>query len=143
MSNSLGMYVHLTVLEGEKALAWYQSVFGASVKAKHVAEDNKRVLFAILNLFGGHVFVSDSFPEHNPDTSAPGSAQTSTCTIHIDFADPNEVNRLIAAAEAAGATVTMKPEDVYWGDRYGRIRDPFGHVWSFGARAVEQQHSTG
>ena len=138
MPNPLGLYVHLTVTGGDKALEWYKCVFGAEVKALHMAEDQHRVMFAILSMFGGHVFLSDVFPELTPDTQAPAATTPPTCTLHVDFADPNEVNAVVARAEAAGATITMKPEDVYWGDRYGRIRDPFGHVWSFGARAVEQ-----
>ncbi|MBL8882080.1 MAG: VOC family protein [Hyphomicrobium sp.] len=137
MANPLGLYVHLTVLGGDKAIAWYCSVFGAQIKARHMAEDQHRVMFAILAMFGGHVFLSDVFPELIADTQAPSAAVPPTCTLHIDLEDPNEVNAVVARAQAAGATVTMKPEDVFWGDRYGRIRDPFGHVWSFGARATQ------
>ena len=134
MSGSLGLYVHLTVDGGERAIGWYQSVFGAELKAKHLADDKERVLFAILEVFGGHVFLSESFAEYGSDTAAPGAERLPSCAIHIDFAEPNDVNSVVAKAEAAGAVVTMKPEDVYWGDRYARLRDPFGHVWSFGAR---------
>lgn len=142
MGNPLGLYVHLTVNGGDKAIAWYAAVFGAQVAALHKAEDQHRVMFAILSVFGGHFFVSDVFPELTPDTQAPSETVAPTCTLHIDFEDPNEVNAVVTRAEAAGATVTMKPEDVYWGDRYGRIRDPFGHVWSFGARAQSQAPQT-
>ncbi|MEQ1716526.1 MAG: VOC family protein [Hyphomicrobium sp.] len=139
MADELGLYVHLTVTGGGRAVQWYEQVFEATLKAKHMAEDGERLLFAILAVFGSHVFVSDEFPESGPDTAAPGHSRPPSCTIHIDFAHPHDVNKIVARAEAAGATVTMKPEDVYWGDRYGRICDPFGHVWSFGARAVPQQ----
>jgi len=142
MSNPLGLYMHLTVDGGEKAIAWYQSVFGAEVKAKHMAPDQKRVLFAIVGMFGGNVFVSDIFPETESDTAAPNAQRRPTSTLHVDLADPNEVNAIVSAAHAAGATVTMKPDDAQWGDRYGRIRDPFGHVWSFGARAAAKQKSS-
>jgi PhnB protein len=134
LTGSLGLYVHLTVEGGERAISWYQSVFGATLKAKHMADDKERVLFAILEVFGGHVFVSESFAEYGSDTAAPSSERLPSCAVHIDFIDPNDVNGIVAKAEAAGAMVTMKPGDVYWGDRYARLRDPFGHVWSFGAR---------
>ena len=143
MANALGLYVHMTVAGGDKAIAWYQSVFGAEVKALHMAEDQHRVMFAVLTMFGGHVFISDVFPELVADTQAPSASVPPTCMLHVDFEDPNEVNAVVARAEAAGALVTMKPEDVYWGDRYGRIRDPFGHVWSFGARAQPQPANEG
>ena len=138
MANPLGLYVHLTVTGGDKAIAWYTEVFGAELKARHMAEDQHRVLFAILAMFGGHVFVSDVFAELTPDTQAPSAATPPTCTLHVDLEDPAEVNAIVNRAEAAGAAVTMRPEDVYWGDRYGRIRDPVGHVWSFGARGQGQ-----
>jgi PhnB protein len=138
MGNTLGLYMHMTVHGGDKAVAWYKLVFGAEVKALHMAEDQHRVMFAVLSVFGGHMFLSDVFPELTPDTQAPSASVAPTCTLHVDFEDPNEVNAVVARAEAAGAAVTIKPEDVYWGDRYGRIRDPFGHVWSFGARAQAQ-----
>ena len=142
MANPLGIYVHLTVHEGDKAIAWYCANFGAKIEARHIAEDQRRVMFAILGMFGGHVFLSDAFPEFGPDTQPPSAAVAPASTIHVDLADPNEVNAVISRAEAAGATVTMRPEDVFWGDRYGRIRDPFGHVWSFGARASEPPPQT-
>ena len=141
MTTSFGLYVHLTVTHGDKALAWCKDVFGAEVMALHMAEDQRRVMFAILAMFGGHVFLSDSVPELTPDTQPPSPETPPTCTLHVDFEDPNAVNAVVAKAEAAGAVVTMKPEDVYWGDRYGRIRDPFGHVWSFGARAPQPTQS--
>jgi len=141
MATSFGLYVHLTVMHGDQAIAWYKQVFGAEVVALHMAEDQHRVMFAILAMFGDHVFLSDVFPELMPDTQAPSASVPPTCTLHVDFEDPNEVNAVVSRAEAAGATVTMKPEDVYWGDRYGRIRDPYGHVWSFGARATQPAQS--
>ena len=46
---------------------------------------------------------------------------------------PREVDAAVDRAARAGATVVMPAADQYWGDRYGQVRDPFGHVWSFGA----------
>ena len=43
------------------------------------------------------------------------------------------IDAAIARAAAAGAEVVMKPEGAFWGARYGRVRDPFGHVWAFNA----------
>lgn len=111
MTTSFGLYVHLTVTHGDKALAWYKDVFGAEVMALHMAEDQRRVMFAILAMFGGHVFLSDSVPELTPDTQPPSPETPPTCTLHVDFEDPNAVNAVVAKAEAAGAVVTMKPEE--------------------------------
>jgi PhnB protein len=54
-------------------------------------------------------------------------------TININLASPADVDAAIARAAEAGADVTLPPEDMFWGARYGRVRDPFGHVWAFNA----------
>lgn len=48
-------------------------------------------------------------------------------TIHLQV---TEVDRRFQQAVDAGATVVMPPEDQFWGDRYGQVQDPFGHLWS-------------
>jgi len=69
--------------------------------------------------------MSDAFP--GGDSSSPSMAGTTTVNLHIYSKD---VNKLWARAVAAGAEPTMPLEDQFWGERYGKLRDPFGHVWS-------------
>jgi uncharacterized glyoxalase superfamily protein PhnB len=64
-----------------------------------------------------------------PDCGAlgPKSLKGSPVTIHMYVED---VDAAVAQAVAAGATVTMPVADMFWGDRYGQVEDPFGHRWS-------------
>jgi PhnB protein len=58
--------------------------------------------------------------------------------INIHLPAPADIDAAVARAEAAGAHVVMPAGDVFWGARYARIRDPFGHVWSFNAPLAQQ-----
>jgi uncharacterized glyoxalase superfamily protein PhnB len=72
------------------------------------------------------LFLGDEFPEHGGCTS-PQALGGCTATIHLSVPD---VDATVGNAIAAGAIVTMPVADMFWGDRYGRLRDPFGHHWS-------------
>ena len=55
----------------------------------------------------------------------------------VAFARPGDA--AVARAKTAGAKVILEPQDVFWGSRYGRIQDPFGHVWEFNAPLAGEQ----
>jgi len=74
------------------------------------------------------VFVVDDFPElNNGKGSSPTAIGGTPITLHRDVAD---VDAAVDRAVAAGATLAWGPEDMFWGDRYARLADPFGHQWS-------------
>ena len=99
-----------------------------------MAQDGKRVLHAAIELFSGEVLLHDEFPEHgNADVLAPTTRGGASMAINVNLSGPAEVDAAIARAKAAGATVTFEFGDMFWGARYGRVRDPFGHVWAFNA----------
>jgi uncharacterized glyoxalase superfamily protein PhnB len=80
----------------------------------------------------GSVVIGDStlmLVDENPAWGAlgPKSLKGSPVTIHLYVPD---VDAAVAQAVAAGATVTMPVADMFWGDRYGMLQDPFGHNWS-------------
>jgi uncharacterized glyoxalase superfamily protein PhnB len=80
------------------------------------------------------LFVCDDFPEW---TGRPRSAQQlggTPVTLHHYVRD---VDATMARAAAAGATVTMPATDMFWGDRYGKLSDPFGHEWSFATHIAD------
>lgn len=84
--------------------------------------------------FGGFakamVMLNDDFPDMNDGTSAtPEALGGSPVTVHLTVAD---VDGKFQRAFDAGATVVMPLDDMFWGDRYGELRDPFGHLWSLG-----------
>lgn len=129
---------HLTVRGGVEAIEFYKRAFGAVENFKQLADDGKRVLHATLSMFGGQVMLCDEFPEHSPDTASPQSCGGASVTMHVNLRLPEDVDQAVDRAVREGATVTAPVEDTFWGMRYGRLRDPFGHVWSLGAGLPEK-----
>jgi len=129
---------YLTVKGGLDAIALYERAFGAELLTHKIADDGKRVLHAALDVFGTMIMLSDEFPEYEPDSKAPASVGATTFTLHVGFDDPADVDAAIARAAAAGCTVTIAAMDAFWGMRYGRLKDPFGHAWAFGAPLPDQ-----
>ncbi|MBN9521749.1 VOC family protein [bacterium] len=119
---------HLVVNGAAKAVEFYQAAFAAEVGG--VMPDptgSGRVMHAHVKILGADLFLCDDFPEHCGGVArAPQGA--SPVTLHLCVANADAA---IAKAAAAGATVTMPADDMFWGDRYGKVTDPFGHEWSF------------
>lgn len=124
---------HLCVKGGLDAIAFYAKAFGATETMKQIAEDGRRVLHANLAMFGGEIMLHDEFPEFGPDLLAPTTRGGASLAINVNLPTAADVDAAMKRAADAGATVTMPAEDAFWGSRYGRIRDPFGHVWAFNA----------
>ncbi len=125
---------YLTVQGGLDAIKFYEDAFDAEEVALMMADDGKRVLHAELELNDGTLMLSDNFAEiGNHGSSAPGTAGGNSVTIHLDLKKPKHVDRTVEQAVTAGATIIMPPQDMFWGARYARLRDPFGHVWSLNA----------
>ena len=129
---------YLTVDRGLDAIAFYERAFGAELLTHKMADDGKRVLHAALDVFGTMIMLSDEFPEYEPGSRAPTSLGGTTFTLHVGFDDPAQVDAAMTNAAAAGCTVTMPAMDAFWGMRYGRLEDPFGHAWAFGAPLPDQ-----
>lgn len=125
--------VHLCVKGGKEAIAFYEKAFDAVETFEQMAEDGVRVLHANLAMFGSEVMLHDEFPEFGIDVLSPLTRGGASLTVNINLKTPAEVDRAIVKAAAAGAAITMPPGDMFWGARYGRVRDPFGHVWAFNA----------
>jgi PhnB protein len=109
----------------EEALTFYERAFGARVIERNVAQDGKRLMQASAKINGGWIMLSDDFPEMGFTAPAPGAV-----TLHLQVDDADTWWR---RALDAGATVTMEIADQFWGDRYGQLKDPFGHSWSVGS----------
>ena len=102
-----------------------------------MAQDGKRVLHCELAFNGGAVKLSDSFPDMDGHTAAPG-AGPAPVTIHLNVNEPKHVDQSIQEAVKAGAIVILPAQDTFWGARYGRIRDPFGYIWALHAPLKKQ-----
>jgi PhnB protein len=125
--------VYLTVSKGLEAIEFYKRAFGAEVVYQELTEDKKQVMHAALKAFGGHFMLSDYFPEYIKDVAPRAAEGTPSIAIHVNLKTPLEVDGVIARAQGAGATVTMPATDTFWVMRYGRVKDPYGYVWAFGA----------
>ena len=125
-----GLTPHLTIPDrrGAEAVAFYGRAFAAEPAMEPLlAEDGARIMHAHLRINGGSVMLADDWPEMRGGTPTPPPAAV---TLHLQVDD---ADAWFARAVAAGATATMPPEDMFWGDRYGRLHDPFGHSWAVGS----------
>lgn len=78
-------------------------------------------------------FPNTKNPDGENDVLSPVTRGGASVALNINLAKPADVDAAVNRAVAAGATVIMPVEDTFWNARYGRIRDPFGHVWAFNA----------
>lgn len=120
---------HLVVDDAAAAIDFYVKAFGATELGRVPGPDG-RLVHAALTLNGATVMLNDDFPEYNDGKSqTPRALGGSPVTIHLTVTD---VEARFAQAVDAGAEVVMPLEDQFWGDRYGMVKDPFGHQWSLG-----------
>ncbi|WP_166906414.1 VOC family protein [Mycobacterium sp. DL440] len=121
---------HLVVDDAAAAIDFYVKAFGATELGRVPGPDGRRLIHAALTINGSTVMLNDDFPEYNDGKSTTPKALGGTpVTIHLTVTD---VEASFAKAVDAGAEVVMPLEDQFWGDRYGMVRDPFGHQWSLG-----------
>jgi PhnB protein len=116
---------HLVIREASKAIEFYKKALGAQVKYVHHMPDGNRVAHAELQIGDSKLFLADEFPQMG--SKAPQTLGGSPVVLNVYVED---VDRLFNQAVAAGATVTMPLADQFWGDRYGQVADPFGHLWA-------------
>ena len=125
------LFAYLRVQDAPKAIDFYRVAFGAVEKFR-LAEPSGRIGHAELELGGTTLMLSDEYPEfgiYGPKTIGGTSA---TLHLHVDDADA-----MIRRAVAAGAEILREPQDQFYGERSGTLRDPFGHEWNIGHQ-IEQ-----
>jgi uncharacterized glyoxalase superfamily protein PhnB len=124
-----GLIAHLVCERCSEAIAFYKKAFGAEEVSRMPAPDGQRIMHAALRIGNSFLFLVDDFPEFCGGKSSTPKALTGTpVTIHHYVTD---VDAAIKRAQEAGATVKMPAMDMFWGDRYGVVVDPYGHQWSF------------
>ena len=120
---------HLVVDDAAAAIDFYVKAFDA-VELGRVPGPDGKLVHAALQINGSTVMLNDDFPEYNDGKSSTPTALGGTpVTIHLTVPD---VDASFQKALDAGATVVAALQDQFWGDRYGVLRDPFGHQWSLG-----------
>lgn len=122
-----GVYPYLSVTGGKAAIDFYVRAFGATEKVRLYAEDGERLMHAQIVINGGIIMLSDDFPEYRGGAAAPPAYGV---TIHLQVDD---ADAWWTRAVDAGATIVMPLADQFWGDRFGVLKDPFGHDWGVAA----------
>jgi len=116
---------HLVVRGAARAIEFYKRAFGAEEAMRIPSRDGQKVMHAELRIGDSLVFLNDEFPEMG--ARAPESLGGTPVTLHLYVQDADAV---FARAVAAGARPLMPLQDMFWGDRYGKVADPFGHEWA-------------
>ena len=114
---------HLICRGASDAIQFYINAFGA-VEEGRIAGPDGKIMHAMVQIGDSMLMLMDPPPA---DRAPPQSAEGSTVILHLYVLD---VDATVKQALAAGAQLVMPPEDMFWGDRYGQVRDPFGHLWS-------------
>ena len=115
---------HLVCAGAAQAIEFYKKAFNA-VEGGCMDGPDGKVMHAMVRIGDSPLMLVDEMPEHG--ALGPKSLKGSPVTIHLYVKDADAT---VKQAVAAGAKVTMPLADMFWGDRYGQLEDPFGHHWS-------------
>jgi len=115
---------YLAVENAAEAIEFYKRAFGARESLRMPGPDGS-IGHAELDIGDSKLMLSDPFPQST--VRAPGEVGGTTASVFMYVED---VDAVVKQAVDAGATVTMEVADQFWGDRFGTVADPFGHVWS-------------
>ncbi len=121
----------LAIEGASEAIEFYKRAFGARERYRMPSPDG-RVAHAELELGDSVVMVSDPFPQ----STVRAPTQLGGTTVGI-FLYVEDVDAVFQQAVDAGATVTMELEDMFWGDRFGSVTDPYGHSWSLASHVED------
>ena len=128
------LFAYICVRNAADAIAFYTRAFGAA-ESFRLTDPKGRIGHAEIT-FGSHVvMLSEEYPEYGVLAPAQGVKLPFVIHLHVDDAD-----RVIEQAVAAGATIVRPAKDEFYGERSGRIRDPFGYEWLVGHQIEEVSH---
>jgi PhnB protein len=127
-SRPLSLGTHLFVADAEAAVAFYQEAFSAAELIRHRLPDG-RILFVELAVGPDKLLVSEEIRELNALSPAALGGSPVMLLLELD-----DVDGVFDRAVARGATVEMPVAEMFWGERYGIVRDPFGHRWALCTR---------
>jgi uncharacterized glyoxalase superfamily protein PhnB len=115
---------HIVCANAVAAIEFYKKAFGA-IDAGQMLAPNGKLIHGMIRIGDSAIMLAEETPECN--AISPNTLKGSPVTLHmyVDNADA-----AFERAIAAGATSVMPPADMFWGDRYGVLQDPFGHKWS-------------
>ena len=116
----------ITCKDAASAIDFYKKVFGAT-EVVRMDGPGGMIMHAELQIGDSRIFVSDEFPgmSQAPDAQAPACAKGSGIFVYTE-----DVDSVVQRASDAGARMDMPLQDMFWGDRYGKFTDPYGHSWA-------------
>lgn len=117
-----GLIPYLTVDGAAKAAEFYTRAFGAEEATRYPLDEKGRTMHIHLYVNGSSLMLSDAYPEYGHPLQQP---QSFNLTLQVD-----DIDAWWKRAVDAGATIVTPVEKMFWGDRYGQLRDPFGVMWS-------------
>jgi PhnB protein len=120
---------HLVVEGAADAMDFYKRAFGAEEVARAAMPDGKKLMHGLMKIGDAMLMLVDAFPEFG--AKGPKAFGGSPVTLHVYVTDADEA---FQRAVDAGCTVAMPMADMFWGDRYGKVKDPFGHEWSIATK---------
>ena len=115
---------YLVVKDAAKAIEFYKRAFGAEEVSRMPGPGGRGIMHAEIRIGDSLVMLSDEFP--GAGCTSPQSLGGTTCQLFLYVPD---VDATYQQAISAGATAGMPVSDMFWGDRYGKLTDPFGHQW--------------
>lgn len=116
---------HLIIKGAGEAMDFYKKAFGGEELCRMPGPDGSSVMYGEIKIGDSVVMVSEEWPGEGP--ASPTTLKNSSVTIHIYTEDAHAAHQ---KAVDAGATSTMPVTEMFWGDLYGRVIDPYGHHWS-------------
>lgn len=122
----------LVVNGARKAIEFYKEAFGAEAISVKTSPDGTKVVHSEVKIGDSRIFVNDEFPEMGARGPQSIGGTPVSLNIYVEDADA-----LFEKAVAAGATVLMPLVDQFWGDRWGMLTDPFGHIWSVASHVAD------
>jgi PhnB protein len=127
--NSVNLY--LAVDDAAKAIEFYTKAFGAKERGRMPGPEGT-IAHAELEIGDSVVMLSDPLPQSPTKTPKELGGISASPMLYVE-----DVDEFVQQAVDAGAEITMPVEDQFWGDRFGRVKDPFGHDWSIATRVEE------
>ena len=116
---------YIVVRNCAEAIEFYKKAFGAEEVMRMPAPGGERVMHAEIRVGGSAIMLADELP--GMDCQSPQALGGTAVTLHLYLPD---IDSAYARAQDAGCEAVMPPQDMFWGDLYGRLVDPYGHSWA-------------
>ncbi len=118
---------HLTVRNASQAIEFYKRAFGAEELMRMYTPGKSTIMHAELRIGDSRIFLGDEWPERGCRSPQSLGGVCGSLFLYVE-----DVDTAFQRAVSAGAQVKMPVSDMFWGDRYGQVKDPFGHTWALG-----------